>query len=370
MTQHHLRSAAYRDFSIRSIYAMTDQEIHALFARLRWNSSTHQACPACGAWDRHYARPARWQWRCKACGRDFSVTSATVFANRKKPLRSLLVAAFYFVTGEKGVAGLGLCRVGDYSSKAAHVTLGKFRESILRTQDPSPLSGVVEIDGGYFGGKPRKPNRRGRRNAKLIADKVAGRRPKRPWHASGMTRTNWQKRKNKRVVMVLRQQGAPRAGATRTIVAVALSENESDTAKLVQRYVASDALIMTDESPAFAGLGALRDHYAVSHSVEYVSDEGVNDNQAESYYSRLRRWEYGTSHGVRPTYLADYACEMAWREDIRRHSIRKKLEALLTKALTIGNSCWWRGYYQGRRRGSEILMNQGVPPPRGHLPPE
>lgn len=49
MTQHYLRSAAYRDFSIHSIYAMSDDEILAMFARLRWGSDTHQACPACGA---------------------------------------------------------------------------------------------------------------------------------------------------------------------------------------------------------------------------------------------------------------------------------------------------------------------------------
>jgi hypothetical protein len=37
-----------------------------------------------------------------------------------------------------------------------------------------------------------------------------------------------------------------------------------------------------------------------------VSAEGVNNNQAESFFSRLRRWKYGVSHGVRPTYLAMY----------------------------------------------------------------
>ena len=37
-----------------------------------------------------------------------------------------------------------------------------------------------------------------------------------------------------------------------------------------------------------------------------MSAEGVNNNQAESFFSRLRRWKYGVSHGVRPTYLAMY----------------------------------------------------------------
>lgn len=61
--------------------------------------------------------------------------------------------------------------------------------------------------------------------------------------------------------------------------------------------------------------------------------------------------------GVRPAYLADYANEMAWREDVRRFSIRTQVDML-----TVGHSWWWRGYYQGKRRGTEILMNQGIPP--------
>ena len=361
MAQHYLRSSMYRDLSIDSIYAMPDADIQLLFARLRWGSTTHQACPNCGSWDEHYRRPARHQWRCRACGRDFSVTSATVFSHRKKSLRSILLAVFYFVTGVKGIAGLGMSRLGSYSSKAAHATLGKLREGILRTQDLSPLTGIVEIDGGYFGGKPRKPNRRGRRNTALIADRIAGRgKRSKAWTASGITRSNWEKRKNRRVVMILRQQGAPGQGAVRSIAAVTYSENDKDAAELISRYVSPAAIIMTDESPAYAAVSATHEHYAVSHSREYVSSEGVHENQAESYFSRLRRWEYGISHGVRPIYLADYAGEMVWREDMRRCSIRQQVETLLQKSLTSGHSRWWRGYYQGKRRGAEILMNQGL----------
>lgn len=41
MTQHYLTSSTYRNFSIHAIYAMSDAEVHALFARLRWGSPTH-----------------------------------------------------------------------------------------------------------------------------------------------------------------------------------------------------------------------------------------------------------------------------------------------------------------------------------------
>lgn len=41
------------------------------------------------------------------------------------------------------------------------------------------------------------------------------------------------------------------------------------------------------------------------------SPEGVHNNSAERYFSRARRWQYGTSHGARPTYLMDYMTELA-----------------------------------------------------------
>jgi hypothetical protein len=56
----------------------------------------------------------------------------------------------------------------------------------------------------------------------------------------------------------------------------------------------------------------------VNHSAEYVSDDGANVNQAESWFSRLRRAEYGIHHRISGGYLYQYANEMAWREDHRR----------------------------------------------------
>lgn len=363
MSQKFLCSAAYRDFSISAIYRMSDEDVHMLFCRLRWGSQTHQACPHCGTWDRHYVRRLRNQWRCKACRRDFSVTSVTMFANHRKPLRDILLLAFLLVTGKKSMAGLHVSRLSDYSPKGANVVLGKFREGLMRSQDLRPLTGIVHIDGAYFCGKPRKPNRRGRRNNRLIADRIAGRATGRqqPWHATGTTRANWEKRmKNRRVVMVLCQTGQRGEGAVRSIAVVAPAENEAVATELIRRYVSPDAIIMTDESPAYANASATHEHYTVNHQKEWVTPEGVNENQAEAFHTGLRRWEYGVSHGARPRYLADVLCEFVWRSNSKKNTLWQQIESLLTKALTTGYSRWWRGYYQGKHRGTEIIMNEGL----------
>jgi hypothetical protein len=51
----------------------------------------------------------------------------------------------------------------------------------------------------------------------------------------------------------------------------------------------------------------------VNHSAEYVGEDGANVNQAESWFSRLRRAEYGIHHRISGSYLYQYANEMAWR---------------------------------------------------------
>lgn len=50
---------------------------------------------------------------------------------------------------------------------------------------------------------------------------------------------------------------------------------------------------MTDESGAFTQLSTWCDHRTVVHSREYVADDGTSENQAESFFSRMRRAEYG-----------------------------------------------------------------------------
>ena len=56
----------------------------------------------------------------------------------------------------------------------------------------------------------------------------------------------------------------------------------------------------------------------VNHSVEYKADDGANVNQAESFFSRLRRAEIGQHHRISGHLLHQYANEAAWREDNHR----------------------------------------------------
>ncbi|MNL56353.1 ISXO2-like transposase domain protein [compost metagenome] len=119
-------------------------------------------------------------------------------------------------------------------------------------------------------------------------------------------------------------------------------------------------MVHTDESNAFSRLSVRYEHYTVNHSIEFSTDEGVNENQAESFFARARRLVWGAIHRMTPKYMLDYMNEIAWREDVRRKDTVTQMELLLDATLNNGRSRWWRGYWQGHHRPSELMFGQGA----------
>jgi hypothetical protein len=231
------------------------------------------------------------------------------------------------------------------------------RESLLKTFDFSKLTGVVHMDGGHFCGKPRKPNTRRVASAEELSVRFGRKEaPKgiKPWISAGMTRANWERRKNRRVVMVLNSSAGRGNGSDHSIAIVCASENQDDAIGLARKFIDPNAIVMTDESPAFSMLSAEFEHHTVAHAREFCTRDGVSDNLSETFFSRVRRAEYGTYHGFRPKYLQDYAIEMAWREMNRRICQRVRVVDLLQRCLKTGVSDWWCGYWQGHSRDGEL----------------
>lgn len=362
MVQAYVASSKRRDFSLFEIANFSEQEALMFLAEQRWKSKDKQICPTCGVMDKHYFRKNRNQWRCKHCDRCFSVTSGTLLADHKLSFKKMLMAIFLYSSSVKGISCVDLSAKLRVQVKTAHMLIGKLRECLLRQRDASPLSGLVHVDGGHFGGKPRKPNVRRKPDAQAIADKIeqqlSGKRKKTPpKYGYAGTRSNIERRKNRRIVMVMREVFLEEGkGAKRTIVSVAMAEDSASAESLARRYIADDTLIMSDENAAYLRLSQWYDHKSVEHSKEFVTFDGVNENQAESFYSRLRRCEYGVVHRITPKYLMDLANEIAWREDTRRMTEGETLKDLLNKVFRNGLSRWWRGYHQGHHRGMELLM--------------
>ena len=113
MASHFLLSAKARTLTIAKVLRMTDRDAELAFAGIRWAETDgkpvcpHCACPTCY----EARRPnGALRFRCKACRKDFSLTSGTLFAFHKMPLQSYLAAVVIFCNDVKGKSALALSR--------------------------------------------------------------------------------------------------------------------------------------------------------------------------------------------------------------------------------------------------------------------
>ena len=285
MAQHFLLSAKARSLSLGAIMRMTDDEAHARFQAIRWaDNGGEPFCPRCDC-TAIYSYASRRIWKCKACQHQFSVTSGTIFASRKLPIRDYLAAIAIFVNAVKGISALQLGRDLDVQYKTAFVLAHKLREAIGAEQAQGTLSGVVEVDGAYFGGHAKRENVKADRTDRRL--NVPAKRQS---------------------VVVARQ----RDGRTLTTVVA----KEADGVAFIRSHVTPGTIVHADEAGGWDRLHALYEMRRINHSVAFSKD-GACTNGAESYFSRLRRAEIGQHHHVSGKYLHAYAGEMAWKEDAR-----------------------------------------------------
>lgn len=333
--QHFLLSAQARTLSLRRIFAMSDEEAFDLFKKSRWGNGD-PVCPCCGVIDRHYFIATRRQWRCKACHHTFSVTSGTIFASHKLPLRVYLGALAIYCNAVKGISALQMARDLDVQYKTAFVLAHKIRESLMAQRDNSPLDGAVEMDGAYVNGHVRPKNKKADRVDRRLAEN---------------------QKPGKRCVFVMRSRDSEGVGGKRTLTFVIKQENQTDVSKLAGRFVRQGTTVFADESNAYDLLHAYYPTKRVNHQVEYRADDGANNNMAESYFSRFRRMQYGQVHKFGNIYLDHYANEAAYREDNRRMSNGEMFGDILVKCAVTRTSRDFCGYWQGNKRNAERLAH-------------
>jgi transposase-like protein len=330
MSQHFLLSAQARTLSLIDVMKLSEQQAHDLFKTLRWGKSDDDmVCPVCGTVHSPYKIKSRNQYRCKHCGHTFSVTSGTIFANHKLPIKTYLLAIVLFVNAAKGISSLQLGRDLGVQYKTAFVLAHKIRQSLMEKRDDSEkLSGVVHMDGAYVNGHTRPKNKKADRvDRRLIENQNL----------------------NKRCVLVFRQ------GIEKTRTFVVKSETQEVVKSLACLNVANDATVHADESNAYDPLHGLFNTKRVNHSLEYRTDDGITNNYAESFFSRFRRMQRGQHHHISNRYLDNYANEAAYREDTRLNPNGSIFNDLARKCLMTRSSRDWCGYWQGNKRQGERL---------------
>jgi transposase-like protein len=325
MSQHFLLSRAAKTLSLASVLRMSDEEAEATFKGVRWvETNGEPVCPHCGGADAYDCRRPNGapRYRCRACGKDFSITSGTLFASHKLPLRMYLAAIAIFINEVKGKSMLAMSRDLGLSYKAAFVLAHKLREAMAAEIRGRQIGGEgvqASVDGAYFGGYVKPSNLRENRRDRRLAENQTGKR---------------------QVVVVIRQHGGDSIPAVFKSEAAALG--------FIRAHVKPGTIVNADEASSWDALHAKFEMRRIDHGQAYSLD-GACTNWAETYFSRLRRGEIGHHHHISGPYLVRYAQEAAFREDARRVANGEQVTRVAELAMANRPSVDFCGYWQRHR---------------------
>lgn len=282
--------------------------------RLKWPDGFR--CAHCGGRSAYFLRSKRVVYECAGCGHQISVIVGTIFEQSKKPLALWFRAIFEFTASKQGISAAELQRKLDLGSyQTAWTWLHKIRTATIRP-DRGPLSGAVEIDESYVGGRePGKPGRAAEKKAITVA------------------------------AVEKRGRGCGR-------VRIASSADVSATALVgfIETHLGPGETAHTDGWNGYASLG----NKGYQHIVSVISQ--LDQTAAEVLprghlvFSLLKRWILGTHQGsVSLKHLDGYLGEFTFRFNRRRaRRITHGAERLLDIAVVtpprpfrqiVGRSC-------------------------------
>jgi transposase-like protein len=290
-----------RDLNLSTLGKLSDDDARAMLERLRWPNGP--VCPHCGVvgeatrMESHDGTEQRIRdgvLNCRACRKPFSVTVGTIFEGSHIPLSKWLMGFYLFASSKKSVSALQLQRqLGLGSYRTAWHMAHRIRHAMQNDPSPMPLSGIVEADETYVGGKVRR-----------------GSQPK------GQTGTQrrqagqkaWTDKRTPVAVLVSRD-GKARARAMDKITGANVK------AFMAENVDATKATLHTDEAPLYVGIGKgfAGGHHSVNHAKGEYARGSIHSNTVESFNGLFKRSIQGSWHHISREHMGRYLDEQCFR---------------------------------------------------------
>jgi transposase-like protein len=259
-------------------YKGDDNKCRKYFESLKWPEGVK--CPRCGS-NKISHLYKEHKYECDSCYYQFSVTAGTIFHDSHLPLWKWLIAVYLMVESKKGISALQLKRTLKIAYKTAWYLCHRIRKATEEIPNKPKLTGVVEVDETYVGGKydPRR---------------------KRAPHDK------------QPVIGLLQRDGNFEARKIRT-------PSKKILVGIVKDRVANDATVMTDELPAYKSLEKTFHHEKINHRLEEWVRGKVYTNGEESAWSLFKRSIVGAYHQISAKHMDAYLDEFEWRFNNRNN---------------------------------------------------
>ena len=269
--------------NLLQISKLTEKEAREYLEGIRWPDGV--ICPHCGNCEKNYALKGKATrqglYKCSACRKQFSVTVGTVMHRSHLTCRQWVTAFHLMCSSKKGVSALQLQReLGMGSYESAWFLSHRIRAAM---EEMNMLTGTVEVDETYVGGKPKRGKPLGRGTKKTP------------------------------VVALISRDGESQSLPVENVQKITLHS-------IIVNRVQPDARIMTDEWQPYKGIGTQFEggHHTVTHGKGEYSRGDVHVNHAEAYFSLLKRGVHGTFHHVSKKHLGRYCAEFSFRWNRRK----------------------------------------------------
>src|ERR1700675_4327560 len=242
-------------------------------------------CKRCERVTMHHRAATRPSYCCDRCGNHVHPTAGTIYHKSSTPLRLWFYAIFLMASTRCGISAKQLERELGVTYKTAWRMFKQIRSMLAENR--GPLTGEVEIDETYIGGRKRMAEgKRGRGRG------TPGKVP---------------------VLGIIQRQGSAVVNALPDIKA-------STMMPIIQATVPSkETQLYTDELPTYERLTWMGyPHKTIRHGDRIYVKGDTHTNTVEGFWGLVKPGIKGVYRKVSPKYLQTYLNEYAFRYN-RRH---------------------------------------------------
>lgn len=279
---------------------------HQYLAARRWRDGVI-ICPHCSH-EEAYVFKDGITYKCKKCSLKFNAKTKTFMDSSKLPTVKWIYA-FYLVLHKKGISSIQLGKDVEVTQKTAWFMLQRIREA-LGNDSEEMLSGTVEIDETFVGGKSRfkHKNKRPKYNpGREFPDKVP---------VIGLLQRSY---KNSRGDII------PARVKTFAIDNVQMLT----ITKAVRKHVKIGSNVMGDGFTGYRVLEKTFNVRLVDHSKGWYVDGDCHTNTIEGFWSQFKKGIKSTYHKTTKKHLNKYACEFAFKYNYRHLNLQGQINTII-----------------------------------------